>query len=245
MKKTLLSTALIIGAMSAYAQDFHGSLNGNANLNYNSTKTETYNLFGRAERPFMKGNLALKGFYLYSKQKAGAAASTITDDRLSLAAKYDFNLGQGDLFGYVDLGYDRDGISGLKKRVTVGAGVGKYIRPKSELKEAGDNDWRVSAGLVQIGSTYRDRSESYLGGSLNSLYRRHLSGGIMLSHDFTYVPDLGGDDRNLWVSDLQLSKTLSGNWQVSVGYLVTHENKPSLGAQKQTSNWLIGVGYKF
>lgn len=248
MKKSVLLITALVGASVAFAEDdtqFHGTIRGNANLNYNTTSTQSYHLMGNASRPFMKGSLGVKGFYLYSRQKVGAGAYNINDDRTSLSARYDFDLNGGSLFGYGDLGWDRDGISGLKSRITIGAGVGKWMRPKSALENEGDNDWKASVGLVQVSSKYSDRNETYLGGALNSNYRRIMSWGLRLTHDFTYIPDLQGEDRNLWISDLHLTKSIGGMWEAGIGYLVTHENKPAAGAQKQVSNWMFSIGYKF
>jgi|GEM_PF-3359038 hypothetical protein len=236
---------LFIALPGLTAAQWTGSINLNASLAQNVRNSTSLLILGDAKQKLPAGELTLKALLAYSRQSVSGGVSETTEDRGSLFAQYDFTLNSRS-FGYANAGLDYDKVQLLDLRTLIGAGVGWYVFRSPEFRRAGDADWKVTTGLAYIAEDYRFGGDnSRIGLQLGSEYRRKLADTVDVLHTLLFIPAFNDFGNYYLTSDLQLRTSLGRSWQATLGWLFTYTSEPAPGIRKDTSNFVLGIGYKF
>ncbi len=222
----------------AAAQQWTGSANLNVNVVQSTQNTTAVIFLADAKRAFAKGALSTR--FIYSFQKATAT----TQDRASAFGQYDFVINKNS-FAYASLGFDRDKISFLTLRTQVGAGYGIYIHNDEKLEAPGQWRWSVDAGLAYIKEQYSvGANSSRTAGRIGTNYARVLGKGLKFNADVQFTPALQGK-RYLVNADLRLVADIGKSWQATLGYLLLLNSQPAPGSARNTTTYVLAIGYKF
>ncbi len=207
-----------------------------------NTQASSLTLNGEAIRATLYDRWRLYGTGLYAKN-----TGVTSGNQMRLGTRYDRNLNEV-VFSFAGLEAERDGIAGLRRRLSPSVGLGY------KLVNTPQNIFNLIGGLEYSDERYRSirplgrkvgNGRSYASLILGEESSHKLTDTLSLRQDFTIFPNLTdrGDYRSQFNAGLALSMTRA--LALNVGFTLRHNTDVAPGLEHTDSLLTTGVSVKF
>lgn len=241
--RTLLRISLATGVLTSLASvssaQWTGSVNMNLSLVHDTINRTALVVFADAKQDMGTASIVAKGIYSYHK------TTVVHQDRALLYGQYSADLARNQ-YWYASLQADWDKISGIKDRFIGSVGYGIYVHRDKEINASGKWRLQFDAGVSQTRESYTGGgSKSRTGARIGMNYARGLGKNFVLTSDVQYYPGFGRGNEYFMYADVKVTAALSAQWSATAGYIAQINSRPPVGAVKQTTTYLLALGYRF
>jgi hypothetical protein len=166
--------------------------------------------------------------------------STTTDRNLFGGLGYDFSLTE-KAFWFAESSGEKDGPKDLDLRFIAGSGLGYRWFNRDDFKLS------ARAGLAWTSENYSSRDDDdFLAGLLGWDLERLLLPRLLFFHHGSYLPSIEDfGDRELWKTETGLRADLTADVFLEAKVLWELDTEPASGAERQDTDYILGLGYKF
>ncbi len=255
MRRIACFTVLAVSGFGAAQQTgWSGQLDINLAAAQSNLNSQSFFINGRASEKLKMGNqIEYSLFYAQSKQtNATTGRFDTTEDRWTVGFHYDTPASRRK-FGFIDQRFDRNAIVDLSLRSVTTIGYGYFaVRTENPLKtgrveEAGDAEWKISAGLSYLTETYLNGFEGRTapGLQLASSFRKVFKKGIKISHYLEAYPAFDRLDDFYLASNLNVGFPISQRISLNLAWVSDYDSTPAPGARRDNSRYALTIGYRF
>lgn len=242
MKRCVLPVVALALAVPAFAQEKDGKWRGSVESSFtyiNSNRnSENFLFVGNARSIRTMDRFSLDAYYNFARQTNQNNTFETSTDQWALGGRYERDFGFKSFY-YFSGRLERDGVNLLDLRTIAGAGLGYTVH------ENPTSTWRVSGGGSYVNENYRNGKNSFFGFQFTSDYEHAFSDRLSLVHNFSIIPSFADLDDYYFNSNLGLSYKLNSNLSAGLRYIVSFDNTPPAGSQKQNTTYAFVLGYRF
>ncbi len=198
-----------------------------------NTKSESINGTADAEYRRERDRTTLGALYAY-KEEFGIR----TEDKYGASGQYDYFF---DEKTYVlgQLSYDTDTIARLRRRITLGTGVGHQFREDETLK------LNAEAGLSYVDEEFRTSDSDFTAARVAYNLTWFIAEGWEASHSLSVFPAVDDLDDYYLTSDARLKANLTERMFAQLQYLMDHDETPAAGAEETDHKVTLSLGWGF
>ena len=222
------------------APRWKGVLSSNLGISRSNRDAQNFNLNLELERDGVQDRVAIDAAYDTARQSDSLGGSLkTTRDSWFAQGQYDYMVSE-KFFWYGELRFDRDRIASLDLRTVVGAGGG-YTFFDTETDKL-----RASVGVSYLTEDFSGAGDSeYVAATFGTLYRKRLTKGIRLAHDFSYYPNPDDLADYFLSSELALRSALSETLFAEFKFVFDYDATPAPGSRSENYRYTMGIGLRF
>lgn len=178
--------------------------------------------------------------FLYAQAKdAATGVRSETQDRQRVALQYDRFLTE-ELYAFLRLEGQRDGVQRLKHRSIVSGGLGYQLIHEKTRKTA------VEAGFAYTTERYDGTSpDNGLAARLAGSYMEQLTDELKCNVTLEWLPGLNNMNDQLLLGTAQLEYNLAKAFLATLRYEFDYDNTPRSGNERLDHRVIWGLGYSF
>ena len=247
MKLATCSIPLAIACLApaaALADDkpdglWHGNVSVGANFASGNSSSTNVGANADASRARAQDKWAFYFNAAYGESKSDGVTSK-TADTIRGGGRYEWNFTpRAFAFGSADL--ERDGLVDLDLRAVLGGGAGYYL-----VKEKATT-FQLSGGVAYTHESYSDSTgdRNYAALILAEESTHAFTENTSFKQRLALYPDLDETGEYRATFDATLANKLGGNWTLNLTLNWRYNSLPPMGAKKDDTLFLVGVGAKF
>ena len=218
-----------------------GSVTAGATFARGNTHSDTASADAEAQLRREGDRFSVSAGYRFDKKRdQSTGQDDTTEDKWFIRGKYDYFLNE-KLYLYVNSFYEKDRISNLDMRFSVGSGAGYQWIERDDL------NFNTEGGPSWVYERYTDpdQSESQIAIRLAYHLDKTLYEKVKAFHNVTFLPSTERSDIYLVYADAGLQTKLIGSWIMELKAELEHDSQPAKDQDKSDYRYILGVGVTF